>query len=229
VSDVSDLTVPESAAGPDGLDPSDELHSHWQVIAGWPSDRPLYACYATATDQPELRAYIADFQRELGHLPGLDPIRPEWLHMTMQGIRFVDQVDQALIADLTGRLDEALAGIEPVPVVVERPIVTGDSTLMPVRPVAPVAAVRDEIRRVLHQAPEAADLFVLPGQDGAFDPHFSIAYANRAFPARDVSAALARCARDPLEITLRTVSMLTLIRREPRYHWVDERRIRLGR
>jgi hypothetical protein len=38
---------------------------------------------------------------------------------------------------------------------------------------------------------------------------------------------VAECPREPVTITVRQVSMITLMRSERKYHWIDERPIRL--
>jgi 2'-5' RNA ligase len=206
----------------------DDLVSHWKEIPDWPPERSLHACYFTTSDQPELRAAVADYQAAMADLGGLDLILPDWLHMTVQGIRFVDQVEPERMVEVAELLDAALSRLDPFAVMVERPVVTSDSALMPIRPVEPVAAMRDEIRAVLHGVPGLGELFVLPGQDGDFDPHVSIAYVNDNLARQALVDAIDACPREPVGLVIRQVSLMTLMRSDHKYHWVDERPIRLG-
>jgi hypothetical protein len=216
-----------SAPGPEAgaVVKDNRLTSHWEELAGWAPGRPLHACYLTVADQPELRAAVADYQAHLGHLPGLDLILPEWLHMTIQGASFIDEVHPESIVELAWRLDDLLQTVEPFEVTVDRPIASIDSVSMPVRPIERLAAVRDDIRRLLAQLPAYGNPFVLPGQDGDFDPHISIAYANAEVSSQAVSDAIDSCPTGPVTITVRHVSMITLLRSDQRYHWIDERSI----
>jgi hypothetical protein len=54
--------------------------------------RHIYACHLILNDQPRLRALVARSQEALKTLPMLDPIPPMWLHITTQGIGFVDEI-----------------------------------------------------------------------------------------------------------------------------------------
>jgi hypothetical protein len=223
--DIADVPLLEAPSALDEL----QLASHWDEIADWPPERLLHACYLTMSDQPGLRAVVADYQRQLASVPGLDLILPEWLHMSVQGLCFLDEVRPESVIELAWRLDDLFAALEPFEVTVERPEAVGDSILMPVRPIEPVARLRDQVRTLAGEHGDFGELFVLPGQHGAFDPHISIAYANAPVSTRAVSDALARCAREPVPILASRLSMVTLARSDRKYHWLDERLVRLGR
>lgn len=217
------LSAPRLEAG--AVVEDDQLLSHWEELADWPPGRPLHACYLTVADQPRLRAAVADYQSHLALLPGLDLILPEWLHMTIQGARFIDELHPESVVELAWRLDDLLRTVAPFDVTVERPVASGDSVVMPVRPVERLAALRDDIRGVMAQLPAYGDPFVLPGQEGEFDPHISIAYANTATSRNAVSEAIDRCRRMPVTIRVSQVSMITLLRSDQKYSWIDERPI----
>ena len=44
----------------------------------------------------------------MAHLPNLDLIPARWLHVTMQGIGFTDDINTDDLADVTSRLGERL-------------------------------------------------------------------------------------------------------------------------
>lgn len=222
--DILDAPLLDAAAVID----DDQLVSHWEELAEWPPERLLHACYLTMSDQPDLRALVADYQQQLAPIAGLDLIQPEWLHMTIQGVRFIDEVHPESIIELAWRLDDLFRTVRPFEVVVERPVGSADSILMPVRPIEPLAAIREDMRHLLASLPAFGELFVLPGQQGDFDPHISIAYVNAPTSGRLVSEALAACPHAPLRITVSKVSMIMLGRSDRRYHWLDERAIPFG-
>jgi 2'-5' RNA ligase superfamily len=75
--------------------------------------RHYYACHLTLDDQPQLRKLIARYQQALANLPGLDLIPPEWLHITMQGIGFTDEIGITELRRFTEALTQELGKIDP--------------------------------------------------------------------------------------------------------------------
>jgi hypothetical protein len=87
------------------------------VVAARLDDRPYYyACHLTLDDQPQLRQLVARYQRAVANRPGLDLIPPEWLHITMQGIGFTDEISGAELRRLTEALTQELRKIDPATV-----------------------------------------------------------------------------------------------------------------
>ena len=73
------------------------------VAAGWRTGRHFYACHLTLDDQPQLRELVGRYQDAFRHLPNLDLIPPQWLHITTQGIGFADEISPADLATATQR------------------------------------------------------------------------------------------------------------------------------
>lgn len=58
----------------------------------------MYTWHVTFASHPEVSELAARVQTPLAALPGLDLIPGRWLHLTMQGIGFTDEVPEADIA-----------------------------------------------------------------------------------------------------------------------------------
>jgi 2'-5' RNA ligase len=69
--------------------------------------------YCHYHDQPQLRELVADYQQALTGMQGIDLIAPQWLHLTMQGIGFADEIGADELAALDHALTAALATIDP--------------------------------------------------------------------------------------------------------------------
>lgn len=203
------------------------LRSHWEELEDWPPGRALYACYVTLADQAALQDVCREYRRDLEELSTLDLILPSWLHLTVQGVRFVDELDSTRMTQVASRLERWLHDAAPFTVRAERPVVGTDAVFLPIRPAAPLAALRDSIRTSLLSDSAAEPLYTLPGQADSFDPHVSIAYANAPTSADEVEQALHRCAAGPVEMTIREVSMIRLHRAERTYRWSHEHPIAL--
>ncbi len=72
-----------------------EVHNHWYWRPGWRVGTRFYTWHITFEDQTEVVDLAAQYRDRLSRQPELDLIPPRWLHLTMQGIGFVDQVDAA--------------------------------------------------------------------------------------------------------------------------------------
>jgi hypothetical protein len=83
------------------------------VAAGWRAGRHFYACHLTLEDQPELRRLVGIYQEALRDVPTVDLIPPKWLHLTMQGIGFTDEISPEEIERVLLTLREQLCSIEP--------------------------------------------------------------------------------------------------------------------
>ena len=101
MSDVIETPVPAS------------VRSHWWWRPGWTTGRHYYACHLTLDDQPQLRQLVARYQQAVADVPGLDLIPPEWLHITMQGIGFTDEIGITELRRLTDALTRELGKIDP--------------------------------------------------------------------------------------------------------------------
>jgi 2'-5' RNA ligase len=97
---------------------------------------------------------------------------------------------------------------------------------MPVRPVEPLAAVRDTIRAAIgdvwsiERVPEAAN---------GYRPHVSLGYSNSASPAEPIADALARHGERTAEVNVSAVSLIDLNRDRKAYEWIEIVKVPLGR
>ena len=103
------------------------VRNHWWWRPGWRAGRHFYACHLSMEDQPQLRDLIRRYQDALAHLGNLDLIPARWLHLTMQGIGFVDEISPAELTAITKRIADRLRDV-PVPAVTfDQPTVAHDA------------------------------------------------------------------------------------------------------
>jgi hypothetical protein len=82
------------------IGPSEHMRDHWWWRPGWHTGRSMYTWHVTFADQPQLHELAATYQTALTRLPGLDVIPTPWLHLTMQGIAFTDEISEQEVADI---------------------------------------------------------------------------------------------------------------------------------
>ncbi|MGB6163316.1 MAG: hypothetical protein WCF33_10685 [Pseudonocardiaceae bacterium] len=83
------------------------MRDHWWWRPGWRVGRSFYTWHMTFDDQPAAHQLAADYAHMLKDLSTLDLIPVRWLHLTMQGIGFTDEVDRADV--------DAIGGCRPGP------------------------------------------------------------------------------------------------------------------
>jgi 2'-5' RNA ligase len=201
---------------------------HWRGRPGWHTGQDFYACFLTLEDQPELRALVGRYQDRLRGLPHLDLIAPRWLHITMQGIGFADDISPADLAAVTGRIGERLRVMGPPAVTFCRPTIRPAAVFLKAEPAGPLY----EMRLAVHQAIASA---VGPGQfdepapaPGRFVPHVSIAYASDDGLAPPVAEAVSGTEAEAVTATFRTASLLVFRRDRHEYGWTSATPLPIG-
>jgi 2'-5' RNA ligase len=186
-----------------------ELRNHWWWRPGWRVGRSFYTWHVTFADQPGVHQLAATYAPLLATLPLLDPIPFRWLHLTMQGLGFTDEVDPGDVAAIHEAAATRLAELEPCTVTLRPPRVNAEALYLPVQPVEPLRQVRATIRRAIREVwgepnvPEATD---------GWQPHVSLAYANAPGPLQPVADALATYPAQTAEVEITTVSLIDLNR-----------------
>jgi 2'-5' RNA ligase len=205
----------------------DELHDHWWWRPGWRAGRHFYAFHFTLGDQPELQSLVAEYQKSLHGVGGLDLIPAQWLHLTMQGIGFVDEVDSDRIASLATVVAETLATVRAPVVMFHRTVVRPEAVYLPAQPDDDIRAVRSAVRDAI------ATVLGESGLDSAeqptsYRPHVSVAYSNMDQSPASIVEALSRVDPVPVTVTLQHVDLLEFHRDHRMYEWTSARPLPIG-
>ena len=178
---MTDASAPE-------LTHAEQVHNHWWWRPGWHHGRRFYTWHLTFEHQPQLHALVDAYQRQLADLSGLDLIPREWLHLTMQGIGFVDEVDDHQVEQLVRAAQRRLAALPAAEVTFHRLLLRPEAIVLPASPPEHVLAIRDAIRSAF----DDTRLGDAPGARDGLLPHISLAYVNRDGPAEPITAASPR-------------------------------------
>lgn len=125
------------------------MRNHWWWRPGWAVGRSFYTWHITFAEQAELRELAEAYTPVLAELPMLDHIPVQWLHLTMQGVGFTDEVAQADVDAIVEAARRRLAELEPFTVTVGPPHVDPETIQMSVQPVEPLRNVRASIRAAI--------------------------------------------------------------------------------
>lgn len=197
---------------------------HWWWRPGWAVGRRFYAWHITfpGPEGAQLRRFAAEYRAALKALPGLDLIPDQWLHLTMQGLGFTDEVEQHDVDAIVTAAHARLAAVAPFTLTFDRAGVDPEAVLWEVDPAGP-AAVRDAVRAAIGDVwatvPEPADGFVA---------HVSAAYSNTVAPAGPVYRALEQVHAVPATVPVGEAQLIVMNRDNRMYEWVTYASVPLG-
>ena len=201
----------------------ESMTDHWWWRPGWRRGRRFYTWHITFADQPDVCRLIGAYRDALAGLSGLDLIPDQWLHLTTQGINFVDEVDEHDVAAIVDAARSRLAKVPAFDVRFGTPVVTPEAVETFAEPAGPVAAVRDAIRAaigdVLPEVPENA---------AGFRPHVSVAYSSSDGPAAPILAAVAAASVPPATARITSAELIVLHRDNFMYEWEPFAQVPLG-
>jgi 2'-5' RNA ligase len=205
---------------------ADQLTSHWWWRPGWKVGTRFYAWHVNTFDDAERIHQLADqYQAELSTVPGLDMIPPEWLHLTMQGVGFVEDVSPTQLEALLQAARIRLKELEPVKARFHRPVIRPEAIALPPTPVVPVQEIRHTVRAAI------ADVFgasAVPDNADGYQPHISLAYVDAEQSASATLAAIERVNAAPADVTINAVSLIEMHRDNRMYEWRTIEAVPLG-
>jgi len=207
------------------------LRDHWWPRPGWRAGRIALTWHVVFPEDSPLSRHAAAYQRAFGGLPGVDPVPPEWLHLTVQAIGWADEVPARTVAAVVDAVRARVATLAPFELVFDRPRIYGEAAAIRAHPEAPIAGLRDTVRAGLRDALGDDGVPTAPEQAHGFLPHVTIAYSRIDADAAPYAAALDRVVQPPTTVP---VTRVTLIRQERllaphwQYRWTTEAVAPLG-
>lgn len=202
----------------------DRMSDHWWWRPGWKLGRSAYTWHVTFDDAPDLHRLAVEYIDALS-IPGLDVIPTRWLHLTMQGVGFTDEVTAAeadAIAEAAGR---HLAELEPFEVVLHPTVIEPEVVRLDVEPAARVAAVRSAVRAGIADV-WGADR--VPEPEVGFIPHVSLAYSSAKGPTDAIVRAVRSVEVAPARTTISHADLIVLNRDNKQYQWTTHASVPLG-
>jgi hypothetical protein len=195
-----------------------QLRNHWYWRPGWNANRRFYTWHLTFDGQHQLHQLVSTYQDALSDVPGLDLIPVPWLHLTMQGIGFTDEVRPEQARAIADAASQRLAELPPAELTFHKPVIRPEALALPPAPIQPLATIRDTIRDAIA---------AVWGQDGVpetgnrFEPHLSFVYVNTDAPADAVAIALNSIDPEPVQVVVNQASLIALRRDDHVYRWEE--------
>lgn len=196
--------------------------NHWWWRPGWSLGRRFYTWHLTFAEKLDVHRLASIYRDALSALPGLVLVPDEWLHLTMQGVGFLDEVPQASVEAIKTAAYERLADVAPFDLVFGRARVGPEGVYWALDSDGP-AAVRTAIRAAIGDV-----LDEVPEPENGFMAHVSIAYSSSSGPMAPVRAAVTTV-NAPAAIARITAAQLIVLHRDNRmYEWTTSASVPLG-
>jgi 2'-5' RNA ligase len=202
-----------------------EVRDHWWWRPGWHIGRSAYTWHITFSGQTDLHRLVSEYQEALRPLDQVDLVPLEWLHLTMQGVGFTDEVSDADVDRITEAVRHRLSALQPAQLTFHRPVLLPEATALAPTPADPIHTLRGAIREAIG---DVWGMGAVPEADDGFRAHVSVGYINAPGLARPISDTLARVVAEPATITVNTASLIVLNRDERIYRWRTRAAISFG-
>lgn len=202
------------------LDPHTEhatqLRNHWYWRSGHRPGRPFYTWHLTFEGQHDLHRLVADYHEALRDVPGLDLVSIPWLHITVQGVGFIDEVPDADRDVIIEAVSRRLASIPAPTLTFHHVTIRPEAIALYPNPTEPIHTIRFQIREAIA---EVWGTDHVPETVTDYQPHLSTAYVNsQAEPSRIAEAISAKNV-DPARLALTSTSFIAIQRVNHSYHW----------
>ncbi|GAA2166015.1 hypothetical protein GCM10009845_24600 [Pedococcus bigeumensis] len=201
------------------------LVNHWTDSPHWRPGRELWTFYITIPRDTSAHALVRSYQQTLVGLPHLDLIQEKWLHATVHGLDFADEIDPVSAHRIFEEVARAIQKVALPAMTLEPPELDTDAIFLPLRPAEPLVEIRNLILDAADGVLGGRPLHKLPEPTHGFDPHISIAYANGEVPADDICARLSSVVHPRIELQAPTLTLVLLRREDRRWSWRTARRL----
>lgn len=216
--------------GSGNLQHAPDRHDHWWWRPGWREGRRAYTFHVlfdggTVEGAAEVHRLVREYQTALAGVDGLDLIPGQWLHLTVQGVGFVDEVAERDVEAILAAARRRCAELAPFRLTFGPAVVTDEGIMLPGEPRGPADAMRRALRTGI------ADVWgparVPEGEE--FIPHVTVAYSNAAGSNVPLVRAVEARSLRPASVTVRAASMIVIDRDARMYRWRPHAAVALGR
>lgn len=201
------------------------MADHWWWRPGWHVGTRFYAWHITQADHPAMVDLVNSYRHAIADTPALDRIPDQWLHMTLQGVGHVEDVDAETIQSVSDSVAGRLRHLDPIVGSYHRAHISREALILPPSMPEEFTRLRTEIRRgiadVLGAAPEPGD---------GFRAHVSIAYSNASLDAALIRGALddVEAIEEPATTIYTHVSLIRMHRDRRMYEWETVAQVPIG-
>jgi 2'-5' RNA ligase len=199
------------------------VHDHWWWRPGWRVGRHFYAFHITFDGQPDLYRLAATYRDALAGLPALTVVPDRWLHLTVQGLGFTDELSRSTVDAIASEAAARLAEVPPVAVRFAEIVVADEAIALPAMPAEPIRRIRDTSRAAI-----ASVMQEVPEDPQRFRPHVTLAYLTADGSSDPYVTAVRAVNAEPAPVTVGHLDLIEMHRDHRMYEWNVLASIKLG-
>lgn len=198
---------------------------HWWWRPGWRLGRSFYTWHITFSRNPEVCGLVGHYASAIQKFQTLDPVSPDGLHLTIQGIGFTDEVSRSGVDQIVAATATSCSKLAPFRARIGPAEVDTETVHMPVNPATSIIDLRIALREGIGDVWGTDNV---PESMEGFRPHVTLAYSNGVAAIREIGSAIRTCDLAAAETLVSTVSLIELNRDRKRYEWVEIAKINIG-
>jgi 2'-5' RNA ligase len=198
-------TVPDAA----------QLRDHWWLRPGWAPDSRMLAWHLTFEGENALHGLAQEVQRALGGFDVLDPVPPEWLHLSLATFGATTDVTDDCIRQAINAAHEHISVLGSLQLAFTRTVVFAESVVLCPDDSPGLRTLRSALQDSVRQVRGSG----APVDPDAFAPHVSVAYASGPAAGTDVAAALASAGLPDVGYVHPTLTLVEMHRDGRLYRW----------
>jgi 2'-5' RNA ligase len=186
--------------------PASRITDHWYSRPGWFPGR-LFDTWHLVFDDPAIQELAARCRTAIAGLPGLHPVPNEWLHLTIQGVGWSDELTDNDRDKVVQSVTEHLNDFGEFVIKLGPPLVKGEALVLPATPTRTLQELRNRLRTAIAVA-LSRPAPIADEQANGFLPHVSVAYAYHDADATPYTAALNTVSPATTGATVRHVAFI---------------------
>ncbi|MGH3922784.1 MAG: 2'-5' RNA ligase family protein, partial [Pseudonocardiaceae bacterium] len=159
------------------------LRNHWWPRPGWRPGRIMCTWHLTFEHATPLQELVSAYQAALAPLPGLNPVPLRWLHLTIQGVGYADELAPGQLDEVTESVRSELATMPAFTLTFHHAVIRDEAITLPPTPVEPLHELLTRLRHGISMA-TSAPVHTGPEQTHGFHPHVTIAYSHTNTPTQ---------------------------------------------
>lgn len=197
------------------LDPElGETRDHWYWRPGWRPGRRMYTLHLTMERAAAVRELASAARPVLSRFDRVDPVPVPWLHLTMNGLGFSDEVAGARLEAVSDEVFAFWASLKDPVLRFTRLFLSREGVML-------VAENSDWLMELVRVQRGAINRLLGSREWGAFWPHTSLCYFNGKMDPRTLIESLAPVVDTiPGDISaIPTLTLMRLGRDEHLYTW----------
>ena len=194
---------------------AEELREHWWWRPGWRPDTRMLAWHLTFEGESSLHGLARRLQGALAGVDVLDPVPPEWLHLSVAEFGATDDFTDDCVRQAINAAHECISGLGTLELTFTRVVVFAESVVVLPAKSPALASLRRGLRDSVVQVrgPGA------PPDSTPFAPHVSVAYAHGPAPGAAVVRALQEAAPADVGPVRPTLTLAETHRVGRQYQW----------